>query len=256
MSGTTRPKKVLLFGKTGDGKSTVANMLLTGGVGSGEAPFTAGNSLGAVTKETKEFTNAESNWTIIDTVGMFPTDRPTEDQRQAIELHNYLAKQHQYIDLFLYIKKASKFTGADEMCWKAFNTLLHGTVAANLPHNVLLVFTSCSEGEEWVKENESIIIQHMSGRGGTLFEKVAVDFPPHNNHPEVEKQLKGVRDASLKHLKAAVERKGAQWGPVRLIELPPDDKPPGLQLDQGSLENVGEKVANFFHKCTHGSPTT
>jgi hypothetical protein len=213
MSGLVRPKKVLLFGKTGDGKSTVANMLSSGEL---DGEFAAGNSLAAVTDETKEVTNPELNWTIIDTVGMFATDTPGEDQQRAKELRNYLAQNHPDIDIFCYVKKASRFTRADEQCWKAFNILFAGITPFH--YNIVLVFTSCSEGPKWVEQHGDILNQHMPNPfGNTPYQKVAVDFPPRSDNSEVETQLSHTRQESLERLKALVN---GSRSPVRLHELP------------------------------------
>lgn len=238
ISSTTKPfKKLLLFGKTGDGKSTVANMLLNGDV---EGEFAAGNSLVAVTEEAKEATNPNLNWTIIDTVGMFATDRPGEDQNRVKQLRNYLASNHPDIDMFCYVKKASRFTKADEQSWKAFNTLLDGVKP--FLDNIVLVFTSCNEGPGWVAQYEDVLNQHMQNQWGPAsFHKVAVDFPPRSDNPEVETELKDIRTKSLERLKAVVLNSHAV--PVHLNSY---------HEEPGNLPKVLKK---FLQGLTHGSPS-
>lgn len=113
-------KRILLFGKTGDGKSTVANMLTIGDV---VGEFAAGNALAAVTTQTDEVLVTEANWIVIDMVGMFATDNPEKDLKRTWVLRNYLAEKHGEINVFCYLKKASKFTRADDQCWRALQTL-------------------------------------------------------------------------------------------------------------------------------------
>lgn len=203
------PRTVLLFGKTGDGKSTVANMLLTGDV---EGEFQAGNSMAAITQQTTARTNNENKWTIIDTVGLFSTDKPEEDLYRSKELLNDLARSHPEIHNFCYIKKATKFTRADEECWKVFQELF-----GEYYENIVLVFTSCKKG--WLEENKGLIEEVMGlGRDQKGYQKVAVEFPPHDDDPAAESIRRKKRKDSLELLQTALSTLEA--GPVLLPQSP------------------------------------
>lgn len=217
-------KKILLFGKTGDGKSTVANMLGTGDV---DGKFAAGNSLTAVTEQTKEFVSIdESSWTIIDTVGLFGSDKPQHDHKRIRTLRNYLAEKHGAIDLFCYVKKASKFTRADEQCWQAFHTLFaNNGDQTNYHDNVLLVFTSCRQG--WLEENKNPIndffaFPNSAGVQRVPYDRsVGVDFPPHDGDPIIDDKYDVMRAESLKALKEKIGTASVQPLPLQIL---PDER--------------------------------
>lgn len=144
-------KRILLFGKTGDGKSTVANMLTKGDV---VGEFAAGNSLATVTKQTKEV-STDANWIVIETVGVFATDESENDFTCTRQLRNYLAEKHGEIDVYCFIKTASTFTNADDQCWRAFQSLFadNDDDQQSYHGNVLLIFTSCTR-KRWLDENK------------------------------------------------------------------------------------------------------
>jgi predicted GTPase len=58
--------KVILFGKTGGGKSTVANSLVTGGIE--DVEFTIGHGFSGCTRQVQ--TSEGRGWTVTDTVGL------------------------------------------------------------------------------------------------------------------------------------------------------------------------------------------
>lgn len=204
-------KKILLFGKTGDGKSTLANMLVSAKV---DGKFAAGDSFAAVTEQTKEFvSDVDPNWTIIDTVGLVGTDFPENDHKRIHELRNHITKGHKAIDIFCYVKKASKFTSADELSWLAFHTLFTNP---DYHDNVLLVFTSCRSG--WLEENADQIkdffaVPNCSRKN---YRCVAVDFPPNDSDALIESRLEVKRQTSLKLLKEAMDSLATDFPPLLL----------------------------------------
>ncbi|KAL2608616.1 hypothetical protein R1flu_027189 [Riccia fluitans] len=115
------PTTILLFGKTGDGKSTVGNMLLTEDEDSSGAsvPFAVGDSLEAVTTGVMRKAESKSKkWQVIDTVGLLSSDNDLSDSRLAKKLYDELFEERQSIHWLCYVKKATKFTKADERCWQ------------------------------------------------------------------------------------------------------------------------------------------
>lgn len=260
MSTVQQQKKILLFGKTGDGKSTIANMLVSGKV---DGKFAAGDSFAAVTEQTKEFvSDVDSNWTIIDTVGLIGTDLPENDHKRIHALRKHLAKTHNAIDILCYVKKASKFTRADELSWLAFHTLFTNP---NYHHNVLLAFTSCRTG--WLVENKDAINEFFAVPNcpQERYRSVGVDFPPSDSDDDlIESRLEEKRQASLKALKEAMESIASDCTPLLLdadSSTSNYESPAEAALERKASagphkvqEALKGAAGNFFRGLVPGSP--
>ncbi|XP_013872686.1 GTPase IMAP family member 7-like [Austrofundulus limnaeus] len=103
MNGTENVRMVLL-GKTGAGKSSLANTIF------GEQVFPVNHSINSETKECQAMTTSVGarNLTVIDTPGFFDTDRPEEELKP--EIVRCITECAPGPHAFLIVLKAEKFT--------------------------------------------------------------------------------------------------------------------------------------------------
>ncbi|BBN18489.1 hypothetical protein MPTK1_8g02910 [Marchantia polymorpha subsp. ruderalis] len=205
----TKPIKLLLYGKAGDGKSTIGNMLLDGRV---EGLFDRRDCQSAVpTSSMSKRCSENKQWEVIDTVGLFSPGNRTSDAHLIDKLHDFLLTECPEIDVICYVKKASKYTGADEICLNHFKRLFKGH---KVEQNVVLVFTSCPDQNTFFKFNDHVISKHM---GAEYKRRVGVEFPPPNSNVDIEEMMKEKRASSLKDLEKELKQVVSEVvGPVVL----------------------------------------
>ncbi|CAM6116207.1 unnamed protein product [Calypogeia fissa] len=178
-------KKVVLFGRTGDGKSTVANALVTGGIDHVVFPFS--DSATGCTAEIK--TASGRGWTITDTVGLGEAETGTITNAQAREmLTTFLKKVKDDYSHIIFIQKANRVTIMDEMNWLLFTQIFEGAEDA-----FVILFTAADE--KWLDENRDKLPTYMDG-----VETLAVNIPPVSNRKVTEKRHKEIREKSIKKL--------------------------------------------------------
>ncbi|XP_023202166.1 GTPase IMAP family member 7-like [Xiphophorus maculatus] len=98
------PIRMVLLGKTGSGKSSLANTIC------GDQLFTTNHTINSETSHCKAITRSVSgrNLTVIDTPGFFDTDRPEEELEP--EIVRCLAECAPGPHVFLIVLKVEKFT--------------------------------------------------------------------------------------------------------------------------------------------------
>ena len=125
-----RNRFVLLLGRSGAGKSTVANHLVGHDpLSPDKPPFRVSNVLGSATREVTHKT-VEFMWendlyrvTVVDTLGVFDTefgDRPNDIIFEKIE--EYIEETKLRIDLILFVFMRGRFTAEDKKMFSFFMT--------------------------------------------------------------------------------------------------------------------------------------
>lgn len=190
-------KKVILFGKAGDGKSSVANMLLNDTL---EGPFPVSDDLHLQINNDLDERSADS-WTVVEAPGYVAQSYTTSTKDKLTQI----AEEKETVAV-CFIKKNGQFSVIDGQCWKLFLEIFKSQ-----KRKVLLVFTNSTE--EWVQENHSAI----NSIYGTRYRRVAVDFAPTHTIEEVESHLNRHRKKSKKNiteeiqkLQECAERSGSQ----------------------------------------------
>ncbi|CAM6091928.1 unnamed protein product [Calypogeia fissa] len=124
-STSSKPKKVLVFGRTGAGKSAVANLLVTGGME--PVLFESSNGVCGCTKKNK--TETGRGYTVLDTVGLgeaLRSGKGNSSQMSSDEMKN-VAKRNmvEYLKSLkgddddngyshvIYVQKARRLTAQD-----------------------------------------------------------------------------------------------------------------------------------------------
>jgi GTP-binding protein EngB required for normal cell division len=190
MSSRSKEKKVLLFGKTGEGKSTIGNMLVSGNL---DAPkFPMGDGMAGVTSTATE--ERGRGYHVVDTVGL---GEETESERKdATELiHQYLKKTKGAYSHIIFVKHAGRFDELDHEIWRTFLEVFKGAEPA-----FMVVLTSCSDPEKWYAANRG----ELHERYGSARRFAFVDFPPVHQNSRMEVINVDTRNDSLERLEKAI----------------------------------------------------
>jgi GTP-binding protein EngB required for normal cell division len=204
-------KRVLLFGRTGQGKSTIANMLVSGKML--ESPvFKMGDGLIGVTE--KCVGHSDRDHYVIDTVGLGEDPRNRSNFRGSTDafdaavdlITEFLERTGTEYSHILYVKAADRFDRLDERIFKIFQKIFKGTEPA-----FGLVVTKCKNPDKWKVENESNM-QFRFGHTIPLDRHVYVDFEPRNDDPDLESIYERKRQESLDRLDQALDSSFARNG--------------------------------------------
>ncbi|XP_017293365.1 GTPase IMAP family member 7-like [Kryptolebias marmoratus] len=127
----TATVRMVLLGKTGAGKSSLANTIL------GEQKFTVNHSINSETRECQAMTKSVGgrNLTVIDTPGFFDTDRPEEELKR--EIVRCITECAPGPHAFLIVLKIEKFTEHEQAVIEKICTYFSNDI---LKHAVI-VFT-------------------------------------------------------------------------------------------------------------------
>jgi GTPase Era involved in 16S rRNA processing len=154
-------RNVIVVGKTGAGKSTVANKI------SGHSNFKVDNSLESVTHQVSHTevnvvdptTNVHYVFKIIDTIGFFNTKISNKDVFQKIKTY-FQEKVPEGINLVLLVFKQGRFTKEEK---KTFD-FLRENFQNNISNASALTITNCDELDVEGRQN---VIQDFRRNKGT-----------------------------------------------------------------------------------------
>lgn len=186
--------KVVLFGKTGDGKSTVANVLVTGGIE--DLKFRIGHGVKGCTSKMQ--TLEGRGWTVTDTVGLGEGEHGEVSSTKAEEMIlEFLKKVKGHYSHVVYVKSAgNRFDVMDETIWFTFKRIFQGAEGA---FTILFTKGTCGgefEEEEWLEQNWDALPGWVKdlGRENVLI----TDIPPINaTRPKTEQRNKETRRQSI-----------------------------------------------------------
>ncbi|KAG0607987.1 hypothetical protein M758_8G069400 [Ceratodon purpureus] len=190
--------KVLLFGRTGSGKSTVANMLINGHL---RPPFLFPTSSG-VRGKTLSFQREESeDFVVVDTVGFGEGEYGSvADAEARNRLYDFFVKiTEESYNYYAYVHKWGKLDQLDVNLWNFFRQAFAGAET-----NFVIIFTHCSP--KFLEQNLKDI--KMTFQGCERY--IPVDFPA-SDKPEflasaMARRKEALRLASLKRLYECLER--------------------------------------------------
>lgn len=142
---------VMVLGKTGSGKSHLANLLL------GYHAFESGDSLGSLTNEhsVRKGTSNDGRLTVLDTIGFGDTRLPPETVVRS--LRDTALEAPQGIDAIMFVMKKERATAVEQEIFAYVTELLFGPLC--LP-NLYIVMTHAGRlakdvesRKPWLKEN-------------------------------------------------------------------------------------------------------
>ncbi len=190
--------KILLFGRTGSGKSTIANMLIKGNL---DSPLLFATSSG-IRGKTISFQRAENNeYMVVDTVGFGEVERGTvSDVEARNRLYDFFTKINETgYNYFAFVRKWGKIDELDTHLWNFFKKAFEG-----VEQNFVLLFTQCKHST--LQENLEEVKATFEG----CSKFIAVDFPPRSkqkgSNPVRVRQDEKMRARSLEHLQDELKK--------------------------------------------------
>lgn len=182
---TPPEKKALVFGKCGDGKSTVANALVTGS-NHPERFRTSDGARGCTAEMQKE---TGRGWTVTDTVGLGESESGAVSNAEAKKrLTDFLKNFKDEYSHIIYVKSAArKITVMDEMIWLIFASIFEGAEDA-----FVVLFTGADQN--WLNGNRDKLPEYLRNQ-----KLLVVNIPPICRYsPIIETRRMAIRENQLK----------------------------------------------------------
>ncbi|CAK9870145.1 unnamed protein product [Sphagnum jensenii] len=190
--------KILLFGRTGSGKSTVANMLIKGNL---DSPLLFEANSGIRGKTTSFQREENDEYMVVDTVGFGEVERGTvSDVEARNRLYDFFTKINETgYNYFAFVRKWGKIDELDTHLWNFFKKAFEG-----VERNFVLLFTQCKRST--LQENLEEVKATFEG----CSKFIAVDFPPRSQQKGSNtgrvKQAEKMRARSLEHLQDELKK--------------------------------------------------
>lgn len=142
-------ERVILFGRTGSGKSTVAHMLTKGSLDIPADEFKHGSNAKGVTRNVRR--GQGRGWLVTDTPGFGETEKGTVSTSQAVDiLKNFVSKIGGIHSYYVYVLQKARLDRYDEKLWEFFTK-----VFPNATRNFCIIVT-CQE-DDFTEEDKTIL---------------------------------------------------------------------------------------------------
>ncbi|CAI2171312.1 2322_t:CDS:1 [Funneliformis geosporum] len=180
----SKPMSVALFGPTGQGKSTVANMLVQGDIHRENNAFVVKDAAVGIRDQTNR--DVSETFEVVDIIGVCQTNFKSTPHKKAVKsIRNYFSKYRGPLNYICYVKKKGEFTKEDSQLFKVFKEIFKGG-----ERNIIIIITDCEP--EWVNENSKTIENNFGD-----YPTIAVDFPT-QGHDAVAKRAKSLERLTSK----------------------------------------------------------
>ncbi|CAI2166216.1 10603_t:CDS:1 [Funneliformis geosporum] len=154
---------IILFGLTGQGKSSIANMLIKGDI-KNDNSFNINDAVKGAGVQIQGYQNV--NFIVYDTVGVGEPSTGTVPHMKAVkEIRNYFSKCEVPLNYIAFVKKKGRFTEEDRKMFNLFKEIFEGS-----ENNFIIIITHSSKF--WVDEN---IVDLRNNFGN--YPIIPVDFP-------------------------------------------------------------------------------
>lgn len=147
-AGDSVPRRLVLIGPVGAGKSTTSNFLV-GWDGTGEPPFKPSHGKDGMTRNCQERTSSlssESRWTVVDTPGLGHHEGMKDKETEEEFVERLRGLRHEYFNqitgllgkggLVLYVHASGRHDDSPKRQVEALNAVIHGSFSTGV---VLLV---------------------------------------------------------------------------------------------------------------------
>ncbi|TNN72041.1 GTPase IMAP family member 7 [Liparis tanakae] len=241
-------RRIAILGKTGVGKSSLANTIF------GEPLFKVGHSVNSETKTCQAVTKPVDggNITLIDTPGLFDTDRSEEDLRSEIVrcITEFAPGPH----VFLIVLKVERFTPQEQAVIDKINEYFSEEVFKY----AIVLFThgdQLPEGEtieSFVRRNKPVmeLVQKCGDRFHVIDNKYWKNNPEdeyRNNQVQVKKLLKTIDEMVKKNKGGCYTNEMLQAVEERIIqEVQLIRKSPGNMSEREIREKAKENIFKWL----------
>lgn len=226
-------KRIILFGRTGSGKSTVGNML-TNRTPCYDRGFAVGKGFRGVTSEIT--IKHGNNWAVVDTIGMGETKGGTVSHEDAKTFLCTFLKQLRYSYLYIvYVVRQGRMDESQAMIWQIFKKIFKDGES-----NFVVMFTDSSQ--KWIDDNETQIKQEFDG----CSRFIAVNFPPISESEELELIYKEKRSLSLNNMEEQLRMFNLSPVEPRISSLADKEVPEYVPTLLDEILRIGQVVAK---KC-------
>jgi len=231
---------LVMVGPTGQGKSTLGNMLAGGGMG--YQPFTTSDDFDSETIESahSDFTYAAANHRAIDTIGFLDTRMDASQNMDKFAC--FADRAPGGIDAFLFVLKKGRFTEQSFGQLSAFRAV----AGDDALRHTILIFTHCgAESNDALQERcRSSTNQHLRAAMDFCHEVVGVDSV---SQDRCEDDREGVFGAVREVVKANNGRKydNAALSEARRRREQLEERIKSLSLER--REAMQEKLDGLFH---------
>ncbi|CAI2166222.1 10606_t:CDS:2 [Funneliformis geosporum] len=144
---------LVFFGLTGQGKSSIANMMIQGDI------YQKGNVFeindGAVGASVSINFSENEYFKVFDTIGVGETNSGSVPHKEAVkEIRNYFTTCKVPLNYIVYVKKKGRFTEEDRTMFNLFKEIFEGC-----EKNFIIIITNCDE--RWIEKNKETLIKNF-----------------------------------------------------------------------------------------------
>jgi len=196
MLAQTEHSCIFLFGRTGSGKSTIANMFSNNGIADENPRFAVGDGTRGVTIRC-DIQECEK-YTIIDTIGIGESEvLGRKPHAEAIaEIKDFMREiQNRKIDHICFVMEAGRVDSLDKIYWKCFEGLF-----GNCRQNMIIIFTKAKKPESWVDDNGKNVINLLNPQFQP--DMISVNFYPVSQDEDEERILREKRNFEFTRLES------------------------------------------------------
>jgi len=194
---------VVLFGLTGHGKSSIANMLIQGDLHRNNA-FKVNNGAKGETINIKSGVNEV--FQVFDTVGLGESSSGSVPHKEAVKsIRDYFSKCQVSLNYICYVKKQDRFTEEDANMFKIFKKIFKGGEI-----NFTTIITHSQP--EWVEENFDTIRNNFGDHP-----IVPVNFPWSDKYDDVAQFEKSQKEQSLERLLDTLLKPGNRGAKLEVL---------------------------------------
>nr|PNR39206.1 hypothetical protein PHYPA_019484 [Physcomitrium patens] len=216
-------KKVILFGKTGSGKSTVSNALVTNGLE--QVVFQSSAGFSGCTWAIQ--TGAGKGWEVIDTVGLGESSAGKVNSENAESLVlDFLKKVKSSYSHIIYVKSGvERFDIVDEKIWQTFKYVIAGA-----------------------EDSFIVLITHQNRAWlDSKFDALStVDIPPIDQDSEAEEDIRPIRQDAIKRLEENLTRLFIDRGSLYFT-------PHIASMSESSLMETARSILDFITEMSRAA---
>jgi GTP-binding protein EngB required for normal cell division len=157
-------KYVTLFGRTGCGKSSIANMLVQGDIYRNNNKFTIGHGAEGETVRVRSYFTEK--YQVFDMVGLSePSSHLVSHKKAAKTVRNYFSDHQLLLNYIFYVQRKGRISEEDVKMFKLFKETFKGG-----EKNFIIIITHSKPG--WITDNLEIIRKNFGN-----YPIISVDFP-------------------------------------------------------------------------------